>query len=322
MQAINIGEKGKGMLAAFASGCCWGTYGLFSTLLINLNLNEMVISVLTPLTLAVFFFLWLLLANRKAFRTASLKQYLEVIIVFGGLAGTSLYWVFAQVYAAGMPVGVVSVMCLLNSLVSMVLSYFVWQYKFTVAKVVSMILVIFGAAFVLGVFSVGDIPVTTRSIIFIILIPILYSLNMMLDKYYILKGIDPSLVIMLYGLGSVVVHFLFIFHPGDFFYSISVVTSATLISWLYLLCFCFITLQCAYILTQYSIARIEPSVFGICYTSDPISSTLFGFLFLSQIINGRQLIGIFIVLAGVIYINIAEGREENIELAATQRARY
>lgn len=309
--------KRLGMIFAIISAVSWGTYGTFYSLLLDKGITDLTLVALAPLAL-VFYFGIRVLFKPRVLKEIPLKYYIGMILQ-GIVIVNGMNFCYSQAYANGMAVGIVSVVAYLNILVIMIESYFLMKYRFTIAKVLSMVLAIIGVAFVLDVFSGGGELFTASGLIWTALIPIFYGTNVTMNSYFIVKECDSDAILFVTQLAAFLFMVIFQVHPGEMIANIGSVVSLEPMSILTLLGFCGIPMIFCYIFMQECLKRIEPSIFGICYSLDPVTSTILGVLVFSQAVGGLQLLGIALILVAVAYINFAEGKEAKAKAVPAEK---
>lgn len=298
--------KKSGMSFGILSAIFWGTYGTFYSLLLGQGVTDITLVTLAPLSLVIYFGL------RVLFKPGTLKaiplKYYIAMILQGFFITNGMNYCYSQAYANGMAVGIVSVIAFTNILVIMVESYFLMRYKFTASKVISMFLALVGISFVLEVFTQSDGMFTAVGLIWTLLIPLFYGTNITMNSYFIVKKCDSDAILFITQLAALV--FMIVFrNPGSLFGDIiSAISNNTSTIWMFL-GFCGIPMIFCYAMMQESLKRIEPSIMGICYSLDPVTSFILGIIVFAQPIHVIQVIGIIMILAAVVYINVAEGKE-------------
>lgn len=298
------------MIFALISAISWGTYGTFYSLLLERGISDLTLVVLAPLALVVFFGIKVLL-KPHVLKAIALKYWIAMFLT-GLVIANGMNYCYSQAYANGMAVGIVSVVAFTNILVVMIESYFLMKYKFTVAKVVSMILAILGVAFVLEAFNGGGV-FTALGLMWTILIPIFYGTNVTLNAYFISKGIDSDAILFIVQSSAVLFMLIFQMHPGEIIANIGAVVSQHTETVWFLLGFCLLPQAFCYFFMQESLKRVEPAIYSICYSLDPVTSSILGIIIFSQAVHGIQLVGIVLILAAVTYINYTEGKENVIQ---------
>ncbi len=302
-----MNQRKAGMTFAIVSAISWGTYGTFYSLLLKNGIHDLTLVALAPLALVVYFGLRVC-SKPGVLKQISLKYYVGMAAQ-GLIIVNGMNYCYSQAYANGMAVGIVSVVAFMNVLVIMVESYFLMKYKFTLAKVISMAMALLGISFVLEIFSGDHGTFTASGLLWTFLIPLFYGTNVTLNSYFIVKECDSDAILFIAQLAALLFMVLFQVHPGAMFSDIeTAISQHTSVIWM-LLGFCGISMIFCYAMMQECLKRVEPSIMGICYSLDPVTSLLLGILVFAQPIHGMQLVGILIIIIAVSYINFAEGKE-------------
>lgn len=295
------------MLFAIISAVTWGTYGTFYSILLEYGVTDLTLVALAPFALVVYFGIRVLFKPR-VLKEIPLKYYIGMIVQ-GFFIVNGMNYCYSQAYANGMAVGIVSVVAFLNVLVIMIESYFLMGYKFTKAKVLSMILSLVGVALVLDIFAGGNGVFTVSGLIWTALIPIFYGTNVTMNSFFIVKECDSDAILFITQLAAFVFMIAFEVHPGEMFANIGAVVGANAGVLPALIGFCAIPMAICYAFMQESLKRIEPSIMQIVFALDPVTSILLGLVIFSQSVLIIQIIGIILILAAVSYVNYAEGQE-------------
>lgn len=303
-----INQTRVGLIFSLLSGISWGTFGVFCTLCLSVGVTDYSLVALTPAALIVYFF------ARVMTKPQVLKGIPKVLIIGimiqGGFLNNFMNFCYTQAFNANMPVAVTSTVAFCNVYVIMVVSRFVFDYKITMPKLLSATFALSGVCLVLGLFTSSDGQITFTGAIWTILIAITLGLNMVCDKYFLNKGVDPDAFMFILCIGSLSIMWGFLVNPVDMFVNIAEAASGSSIALVYILGFCAIPGILCYALMLEGIKRIEPSLFGICYSMDPVTATVLGFIVFAQAIALNQIVGIFIIIGAVCYLNWTEGKEE------------
>lgn len=305
-------KRKTGMTFAILSAIAWGTYGTFYSLLLEKGITDLTLVALAPFALVVYFGLRVVF-KLHVLKEIPLKYYIGMALQ-GFFIVNAFNYCYSQAYANGMAVGIVSVVAFTNVLVIMIESYFLMKYKFTVAKVVSMVLALSGLSLVLEIFNGGSGVFTISGLMWTLVIPLFYGTNVTLNSFFIVKGCDSDAILFITQLAAMVFMVLFQIHPTEIITNLSSVIHQTPVVIWSLLGFCGIPMIFSYAMMQESLKRIEPSIMGIIYSLDPVTSFTLGLIVFAQPVQLIQLIGIIIIIAAVVYINIAEGKEANAEV--------
>lgn len=298
------------MLFAIVSAVCWGTYGTFYTFLLEGGISDLTLVALAPLALVLYFGIRVLCTKAGVLKKIPWQYYLGMAAQ-GFLIVNAMNYCYAQAYANGMPVGIVSTVAFVNVLVIMIESYFILKYKFTLAKVLSMVLALIGVSLVLNVLGDFGGTFTPMAIMWTLLIPVFFGTNVTLNSFFIVKGVDSDAILFITQGFALIFMLLFQIHPVDLVRDIGAALSNHMILLFALLGFCAIPQIICYATMQECLKRIEPAIMGITYALDPVTSLILGLIIFSQSIGMLQIVGVVCVLAAVIYINYKEGQEVN-----------
>ncbi|HMM06501.1 MAG TPA: DMT family transporter [Clostridiales bacterium] len=306
-------KKTIGFSCGIISGMSYGFYGIFSSLLLAAGITDLAIIALPPLALTVFFGIKVLFKPR-VMKEIPWKIYL-LLILQGGIVSTAMNYSYINAYASGMPVGVVSIVAFCNVIVVMILSYFVLSYKFTLPKIIAIVLAVFGVSLVIGVIGGGGNvgTYTALGLMWTLLIPVFYGINVVITAYALTKGTDSDAVLLLAQGSSLIVVLVFLIHPLALFQDLFGHMGGDVLLWLAFLGFCLIPHALSYATMQEALKRIDPTIYQILMSFDPVTSLTLGIIIMSQVVSGLQLLGVALVLAAVIFITVMDGREASRE---------
>lgn len=311
---MKINNSSMGSAMGIASGVSYGFYGIFSSMLLAAGVSDMSIVALPALSLFLFF------GIKAMFKIHVLKEipwkiYL-LLILQGGIVSTAMNFCYTQAYASGMPVGVVSIVAFCNVIVVMILSKFILSYNFSLPKIIAIVVAVFGVSLVIGLIGGGDnVGVyTAMGLMWTLLIPVFYGLNVVLNTYALVKGADSDAVLMIAQGASLLVVLIFMVNPVALFQDLAANLTTTN-AWIGLIGFFLIPHVMTYATMQESLKRIDPTIYQILMSLDPVTALVLGILIMGQAIAGMQILGIVIVLAAVIFITIMDGRDAKKEAA-------
>lgn len=311
--------KKVGFSCGIISGISYGTYGIFSSLLLAAGISNSSIVALPALALTVFFGLKVLF-KPHVMKSIPGKIWL-LLILQGGIVATAMNYSYTQAYASGMPVGVVAIVAFCNVIVVMILSLFILNYKFSLPKIIAIALAIFGVSMVIGVIGGGNIGTyTALGLMWTLLIPIFYGINVVLNTYALVQGTDSDAVLLIAQGSSLLVVLVFMIHPIALFQDIFSHLGSDIVAWSAFLGFCLLPHALCYGTMQESLKRIDPTIYQILMSLDPVTALILGILIMSQIITPLQVLGIAIVLVAVLFITVMDGRDtQKSEATADQQ---
>lgn len=302
-----MNEKQLGTIYALLSGICWGTFGIFSTMLIQLGIDKDLLAVMAPFVLMLNFLI-IVLRDKTLIRGISFKQIIVATCTLGVMNCMAILC-YEHAYASEMPAGIVSSVAFCNVVVVLIGSYFIFGTKITSKKIFCIFFAILGVAIVLGLFNLSNCKFSRQGLIWTLLIPIFYGSGIIANKYYILKGIPAMTIMMFLSTGSFVSS-MFIYKMSP----VTIITELVAVSvnnteiLLWLLGFCLVPqILCYYFMAQ-AIKRVEPIIFSLCYSLEPVTAMLLGYLIFSNEITSIQWLGMVII---IISIGISNMREKD-----------
>lgn len=306
------GVKKIGMLFAVISAICWGTYGTFYSLLLKGGLTDFSLVALAPLALFFYFGIRVFTTKAKVLKEIPWRYYLFMAIQ-GFIIVNAMNYSYFRAYSYGMPVGIVSTVAFANVFIIMIESYFIFKYRFTTEKIISMIGALVGISFILNIFSGFCESFSLIGILWTLLIPLFFGTNVTLNSYFIVKRVDSDAILFITQGFALLFILLFQVSPIDLMENITAAVRHDTSILFEILGFCAIPQIISYAAMQECLKRIEPAVMGIVYSLDPVTALILGITVFSQSIGLLQLIGIILVLSAVIYINYAEGKGAAID---------
>lgn len=293
------------------SGISYGFFGIFSSLLLAAGVSDLSLVAVPPLSLVLYFGFRVLL-KPHVMKEIPLKIYL-LMILQGAIGTTVLNYCYTQAYASGMPVGVVSVVAFCNVIVVMILSKFILKYNFTIPKLIAVIAAIFGVSLVIGLIGGNNSGVyTAMGIMWTLLIPVFYGGNVVITSYALSKNADSDGVLLLAQGASLIVVLVFMIHPVALFQDVfSHLVNAKVI--LALIGFMVVPHMICYATMNEALKRIDPTIYQIMMSLDPVTALLLGIVIMGQFVAGLQILGIVIILAAVAFITVMDGRDAKTE---------
>lgn len=305
-------SKLVGSASGIISGISYGFFGIFSSLLLAAGFSDLTLVAIPALSLVLYFGIRVLF-KPHVMKEIPLKVYV-LMLLQGAIGTTVLNYCYTQAYASGMPVGVVSVVAFCNVIVVMILSVFILKYKFSLPKVIAMVAAVFGVALVIGLIGGGEQSgvYTAMGLMWTLLIPVFYGGNVVITSYGLSKGADSDGILLLAQGASLIVVLCFMIHPVALFSDIFAhLNGAKPI--LSLLGFMLLPHVCCYAMMNESLKRIDPTIYQILMSLDPVTALVLGILIMGQLVSGLQILGIVIILAAVAFITIMDGREASTE---------
>lgn len=293
----------KGTVFAVIGAILWGTYGTFVAKLVSYGFSESAIAVLAPTGLILFFFIMAMLHNPKSMIPTK-KQFL--IYLFTGIVGvTGTNILYAAALATGFSVGMASVITFANYFIVMIASRFLWKIKITPPKIGAGIIALIGIAMLLQIWT--DLSFSSIGLILVIATAFTFAFSYTFTKFaFENAGSEPDAFYCWINLIGFIVT-CFINPPWKLFAEVGTVySSAGIVAIIVLLGFILIPQCGSYFFLGRAFQRLEAPIVVVIYCLDPITSSILGFLFLGQVLNPIQILGMLVIIAGLVWLQISE----------------
>lgn len=281
-------------LCIFAAGVLWGCMGLFVRRLNALGLVSMDIVTLRAMVTAVTMLLFLLVYDRKLLRVR-----LKDLWCFLGTGICSIVF-FNFCYFKAMEMTSLSVAAVLlytAPAIVMVLSYFLFQEKLTVRKVLSLFITFAGCVLVTGIFS--DHGTITASGIWIGLGAGLgYALYSIFSRYALERGYH-TFTIIFYTFLIAAFAGLFLSDMGKIG-EVSISSTGTFFLCLALGIVCTVVPYLTYTL---GLQYVENGRASIIASVEPVTATLLGVAVFHEKITVTGILGVLLVLFALVICN-------------------
>jgi len=298
----------RGFIIALTATVIWSTTGPFiSYLVVTYSLPSLVLAFWRDLFVAFGMSVGLLIFSRRLF---SLERRHWVFMVLYGLtlAVFNSMWTFSVQYNGA---AVATVLAFSSPAMTAILSRIVFKETFNWVKVVSIALSFLGTILVSGAADPAAWKLNPLGIVFGLLTGLLFAVYNLEGKAASDRHID-SWTALLYSFGSAT-FFLFFFNIA----SDLVITRQPALSnmmWLGnslpgwgLLFFLGVAPTLGgFGLYTLSIRYLSPTVSNLVATLEPVFTAVWSYLFLSEVMNGIQLGGSFLLLLGVILLRTAD----------------
>ena len=298
----------RGFIIALTATVIWSTTGPFiSYLVVTYSLPSLVLAFWRDLFVAFGMSVGLLIFSRRLF---SLERRHWVFMVLYGLtlAVFNSMWTFSVQYNGA---AVATVLAFSSPAMTAILSRIVFKETFNWVKVVSIALSFLGTILVSGAADPAAWKLNPLGIVFGLLTGLLFAIYNLEGKAASDRHID-SWTALLYSFGSAT-FFLFFFNIA----SDLVITRQPALSnmmWLGnslpgwgLLFFLGVAPTLGgFGLYTLSIRYLSPTVSNLVATLEPVFTAVWSYLFLSEVMNGIQLGGSFLLLLGVILLRTAD----------------
>ena len=298
----------RGFIIALTATVIWSTTGPFiSYLVVTYSLPSLVLAFWRDLFVAFGMSVGLLIFSRRLF---SLERRHWVFMILYGLtlAVFNSMWTFSVQYNGA---AVATVLAFSSPAMTAILSRIVFKETFNWVKVVSIALSFLGTILVSGAADPAAWKLNPLGIVFGLLTGLLFAVYNLEGKAASDRHID-SWTALLYSFGSAT-FFLFFFNiASDLFIARQPALSNmmwlgnSLPGWGLLFFLGVAPTLGGFGLYTLSIRYLSPTVSNLVATLEPVFTAVWSYLFLSEVMNGIQLGGSFLLLLGVILLRTAD----------------
>lgn len=303
---VKRSQKSIGLLMGCVAATAWGTFGIFSTFLSNYGLQEETISMVSSLFLFVLF--TVLSLTTGGIRSMKVPRGAIVFLIFDGLCAALYNYSAVQAYA-NLSIGVVSTIIYCNLFVLIFICRLIFKDPITKQKVLAVAIALFGVMLVVDVFHSGNVSgITAKGLFWAFLSMLAWTGLIITEKLVMNRGVTPDASCAYEGLFSLVIIGA-IGSPSALaanFAEVFISSHGMVI--LPLLGFGFISTMAAYYFYMHALNIIEPTYVQICYTLDPAVACILGLVVFGQTLTFGQVVGIVIILATVIWLQVEPKR--------------
>lgn len=298
--------KKLSFIAIIVAAMLWGTSGLFVHGLKPYFQPLQMVAIRATLA-AVCILIYALIFNRSLFKV-SIKMLL--FFVFSGLT----FYAAAACYYAAMPMTSVSTAAVLMytaPVMVMIYSVAFMGEKFTPMKLLSVILMLVGCCFVSGL--IGGAVFNPLGVAIAILAGVCYAAYSVLSKIEMNKGANP-LSATIYSAVFMALSALAVSNPVKIVSIIAAQPSEKILSIILLsvgLGLCTYTIPSA--LFNIGMKNLPAGVGSALSIIEPMSATVFGMIFLSEVPTVWAFIGIFMILGAVFLLSREDGDKKSTE---------
>ena len=290
----------------------WGTYGTFVTFLTQYKFTAVEIAVIPSIFMIIWFGGRMLLYKREAFKIDLRGLFLNFLIGVVVINGVSIFYAKAMLTV---PVAIASILAFCNVFVTMILAYFAFKNKITKQKVGATIITVLGLSLVLQVFTASITSIGGSGIFYIFMVMLIQGFSYIVAKYTLDLGYDYEAIIFYSNLMSFIT-LSFSCPPWQLAGSVVThINSFGLIVLVPLLGYALITQTFQFILFYKSLSLVEPVFVCLAFSFDPLVASLLGWLVFSQALNALQIIGIFIVIVAVGWLQWWEYKQEKAQVS-------
>lgn len=288
-------ESKKGILLALIAGTSWGAMGIFVKVLEQFNFSPMPISSFRPTIAIIPYIIINLIRDPKCFK-ADLKGLL-LFAAYGifALDGMFIGSSYAVKYTG---VATASVLLFVNPVIVMILSYFLFNEKFTVNKIIALILTLAGCCLVVKAYDPAAFKVNLIGVFWGIISSFAMALQNILGRIGTEKY--PQKTHLTYSLlfGAI---FLWFFEPPWTLVSL-IKNTGTIYSLLTVLALGIVSTLIPTIAIVKSLEYVESSKASIIASVEPVVASILAFLIFGEMFEIPQLIGMFMIMGSIILV--------------------
>lgn len=287
--------KKKAFIFIILAGILWGTSGLFVSALAPKGFSSLQMTATRGVVSLICFALYALIFNRRLFRIRLSELFLFMgsgLALFGtgfcyytSMQMTSVSTAVVLMYTAPIFVTVFSVLFL--------------GEKLTALKTVAIAMMIVGCCFVSGI--IGGLKFDLWGILIGLLSGISYSAYNILTKIEMKRGCEPVSAAM-YNFVFMSLISLSICQPADMVSNIDSVTTAALMIGIGV-----VTTVLPYLFYTLAMKDLPAGTASSLGIMEPLSATVFGMIFLSQLPDVFGFCGIALIVIAVFLLGRAEG---------------
>lgn len=304
MEKTSASNLTKGIIYGGMAGFLWGTLGVFISLLQGHGLSDVSVSSMGPMIVILFYGIKTLIKNRQAFKIGWKRFF--IVLVGGGIANAVLYYSYARALNY-LSTGVFSILEFSHVFVLMLLSAFIFKYKITPGKIVSLLLAIAGLALVLNVFS-PDAFIAPAGIAWMALNWLANCAVALIIKWALNSGLENDVVITYYNLGSALIYWV-VCPPWAVVGEIAAAQNVLVLIGIIVLYGLATQILSSYVWVK-SFSLVDPAITNLMNAFSPITASILGYFVFGQIISPLQILGIVIVIGAVVLLNKTSSAEE------------
>lgn len=156
-------KKNKGIILALIAAIFWGYMGIPSKHLQHLGITPYCVAFFRTSVAAVFFTFY---ALKKDFKSLKVDIKSLLFFMFYGIIAIAGCFIGYNVSINYVPIALTTMLMFTCPFWVVILSYFLFKEKFTVKKIISMILTLIGCFMVCKIYKIYSMPINIRGIIF------------------------------------------------------------------------------------------------------------------------------------------------------------
>jgi drug/metabolite transporter (DMT)-like permease len=283
----------KAYLYIITGAALWGTIGWYVNHLYDYGFTPMEVVTLRAWTTAILLFIFMLVTAPKKMK---LKSYKDIRYFIGtGIFSIIFfnYCLFTAIELSTIPVA--TALLYTAPAFVIIISFFLFKEPLTRAKIISLILTLFGTGLVVGLIPLNLQAIQISSILFGLGSGIGYALYSIFSKFALKKY--TSLIITTYTFAVAAIALIPFFPYSE---KGHLLLEPTVL--LYAFGLGFLPTAFAYIIYTYGLNQTEASKASILSTVEPVVATMVGVFIFQEAFTFIQMIGMACIIGAVILI--------------------
>jgi len=292
--------KIRAFIYIILAGIFWGTSPLFSAYLRGFGFDSLQMTAIRATVTAVVLGLYLVIFERRLFKVKP-KELLLLALVGISFLGTATCYFFAMEKTSA---ATAVVLMYIAPIIVMIYSVLFFGEKFTRLKLVSVISMVVGCVLVAGI--IGGFTFDAVGLLIGVASGILYSAYNILTKIAMRRGNNPISTTFYAFLAAAVVG-VAICNPVD---AVSHVSTSVLGTLPMMVLMGVVTCVAPYFLYTTAMRDLSAGTASSLGIVEPMAATVFSAIFLSEIPDAFQIVGIILILGAVALLGKVEGKNE------------
>ncbi len=288
------------------AGGFWATSCLFVNAFAGFGISSQECTAIRMVTAALFLHIIMLIKGRglRHYRIGWKNLLLAALTGAGAVLFTSYFYYIS----ISMTSAAVSAILLYTApFFVMLLSLLLFGEQMSVKKLASFLIALIGCGLVSGI--AGGVIWNGLGLLFGVLSGIAYALYSIFTAIYLRRGGEDPFAFMSFSITFAAIGSLLLISPGAIVEKVAAAPMPT-IPILLGLGFGFATAAVPYLLYTFGLSGIRASVASILAFSEPLMAALFGLVFLHEKIDAFGVIGILLVTAAIVIMNITPKKKE------------
>lgn len=287
--------KKKYVISVLAAGMLWGSMGLFSRTLGDYGLTPEELIIVRVGIAAVLFLIQGLIKDRSSLRVKP-KDFWCFI---GSGIMSLMFFTYCYFNAIEMmTLSAAAILLYTAPAIVMLLSALLFKERVTENKVIALVLAVGGCALASGIAG-GNLGMTASGILFGLGSGLGYALYSIFARFALNRGCS-STTINLYSCILAAIGAAIIFRPSDLISHVFQSPSVTA------LCFAaaFVTCFLPYAFYTYGLSGLENGKASVITSVEPVVASLIGVIVYHETMNMFNIVGIVLVLAAIVLLNL------------------